>query len=102
MITWIRENTGLFSLAASLVLVISTVAVTRYQIAGLMAAQPEIQSHIHDTTRHIDPVRDSQREKQLETRIERLEEQIRRMDQRGWRRQDRETVNDERRTGRAR
>lgn len=82
MITWIRENTWLASLIGGAVIVISTVAISRYQLAGLIAAQPAIDTHIHDTTRHIDPMRDGMSQKQLVDRLERLEEEVRRMERR--------------------
>jgi len=82
MINWIRENAVIFTLALAAVGIISTVAVTRYQVSGLMDAQPAIQQHINDTTRHIDPVRDAEEKRQMRERIEQLERQIRWMERR--------------------
>jgi hypothetical protein len=80
MMNWIRENA--LSLAATAVICISTVAVTRFQIAGLVAAQPEIRHHMNDSTRHIDPQRDGESAEELKKRIERLERHIERLERR--------------------
>lgn len=82
MINRIRENGFLFSIAVVVAGAISTVAVTRYQISGLIAEQPEVQRHIHDTTRHIDPLRDIEARRQLIERIEKLEEHLERSERR--------------------
>jgi hypothetical protein len=81
MITWIKENTGLFSLLSSVVLIISSGAVAKYKLDELVEQQAEVQQHIHDTTRHLDPVRDTaarkrdqERIRKLEARLEKLEE----------------------------
>lgn len=76
MITWIRENGFLFSLAGGLLICVSTVAVSRYQLAGLVAAQPATHQHINDTSRHLDPQRDAEADKQLLERIQRLERRL--------------------------
>lgn len=76
MINWIRNNAPLASLAGALAIAIATVAVDRYQLSGLVAKQPEIEKHMGDTTRHIDPNRDPNRLKRLEERIDKLEEQL--------------------------
>ena len=76
MIAWIRENAVLFSIATGLVVCISTVAVDRYRLSGLFAAQPATHQHINDTTRHLDPQRDAEADRQLLERIERLERRL--------------------------
>ena len=88
MITWIRENAWLASILTGAVIAVSTVAVSRYQLSGLVASQPAVESHIHDTTRHIDPNRDPQSQKALIDRIEKLEERLNRLEGRrgdSWR-----------------
>jgi hypothetical protein len=82
MLTWIRENTGLFSLGATLVLVIAGGAVAYHQLSSLIETQKTNEAHQHDTTRHIDPMRDGMSQKHLVERLERLEEQVRRMESR--------------------
>ena len=82
MMNWIRDHMWLVSLLGGAVIVVSTVAVSRYQLSGLMENQPAIHSHIHDTTRHLDPMRDGMSQKHLVDRLERLEEQVRRMERR--------------------
>lgn len=77
MITWIRENAVLFSLAGGAVICISTLAVNRYQLSSLLAAQPITHQHINDTTRHIDQ-RDLDEIKELKDRIDRLERRLER------------------------
>jgi hypothetical protein len=81
MITWIRENTGIFSLAASAILVISAAAVGWNQLSGLVEQQPEIQRHLYDSSRHVD----AEEKKQLEERIKRLEDQVRELHVQRWR-----------------
>lgn len=76
MITWIRDNAVLFSVATSAILCLSTVAVARYQLAGLVASQAVTNQHMNDTTRHLDPYRDSESAKELKERIDRLERRI--------------------------
>lgn len=82
MITWIRENAALASVAGALVLAISTGAVAYHKLNSLDAAQPEVQHHIHDTTRHIDPARDPEALRKLEDRVNQLERQLRWMERR--------------------
>ena len=82
MINWIRENAAIVSIAGSLVLGVSGVAVARYQLSGLVEKQSEIEQHMHDTTRHLDPNRDPERLKKLEERVEQLERQLRWMERR--------------------
>lgn len=84
MITWLRENAALASVLAGFIAFISGGAVAFYRLNSLDAAQPGIQNHVHDTTRHIDPNRDPQALKSLEERVEKLEEQSRRTEGR-WR-----------------
>lgn len=74
MTTWIRENA--LSLAATAVICISTVAVTRYQLSGLVASQPAINQHVNDTTRHLDPYRDTEAAKDLKEEIRDLKRRI--------------------------
>ena len=82
MITWIRNNTALFSLAAGGVIVISSAAVGWHQLQGLVADQAEIRKHINDNSRHVDP----DREKELRAQVERLEERVRDLEsqRRAW------------------
>jgi len=82
MITWIRENASLVSFLGSAVLVISGAAVAKYQLSGLVAQQAEVQNHIHDTTRHLDPQRDAEEKRRLIERIEKLEERQERAERR--------------------
>jgi len=82
MIAWIRENAALVSLAATAVICISTVAVARFQLAGLVAAQTEVRQHMNDTTRHLDPHRDAETMKELKERIDKLEDHIERLERR--------------------
>lgn len=79
MIIWIRENAAIFSLLGTLIVCAGIVSVSRYQLAGLVAAQAEVRAHINDTTRHIDPQRDSEANKQLIDRLDRIERQIERV-----------------------
>lgn len=83
MIKWIRENAALASIAASVVLAISTGAVAYHQLSNLIEKQSSVDSHIHDTTRHIDPMRDGMSQKHLVERLERLEERVERQERRG-------------------
>lgn len=82
MLAWIKENVALFSITATLVICVSTAAVNRYQLAGLVAAQPAIQQHIVDSTRHLDPQRDPESTKQMREEIERLRQQVERLERR--------------------
>ena len=72
MITWIRNNTALFSLAAGGVIVISSAAVGWHQLQGLIADQAEVRKHINDNSRHVDP----DREKELREQVEQLEHRV--------------------------
>ena len=81
MITWIRENTGIFSLAASAILVISAAAVGWNQLSGLVEQQPEIQRHLYDSSRHVDP----EEKKRMEERIDSLESRLRELESHRWR-----------------
>lgn len=85
MITWLRENSGIVSLATSLILVISTAAVAYHELSNLIAAQVEVQKHINDSTRHLDPMRDGMTQKHLVERLERLEKRMERMEAQGRR-----------------
>jgi hypothetical protein len=76
VIKWIRENSFLFSIASTLVMVIASGAVAYHQLSELVAQQPEIQQHIHDNVRHIDPVRDKQAWDQLLHRVDALEKTV--------------------------
>lgn len=78
MLTWIRENAVLFSVASAAVMCISTVAVSRYQLSNLVAAQAAMSQHTNDTTRHLDPQRDAESVKELKERIDRLERKLER------------------------
>jgi uncharacterized membrane protein YhiD involved in acid resistance len=81
MITWLRENTGLVSLAGAAVVVIATAAVGWRQLSDLVAAQPEIQRHMYDASRHIDP----EEKENLEERIADLERRVRELEAQRWR-----------------
>lgn len=76
MITWIRDNAVLFSVATSAILCLSTVAVARYQLAGLVASQGVTNHHMNDTTRHLDPYRDTEAAKDLKEEIRDLKRRI--------------------------
>jgi hypothetical protein len=87
MINWIRENAGLASFLGSLIFIISTVAVSYHQLSGLIESQPAIQSHVHDSARHVDLARDAEEHKRLLDRVEKLEERLNWMEsRRGWNR----------------
>ena len=98
MITWIRNNTALFSLAAGLVIIISSAAVGWHQLQGLVAQQAEVQKHITDNARHVDP----DREKELREQVEQLEYRVGELEarRRAW--ELLRERNDNRRTDRAR
>lgn len=81
MITWLRENTGLVSLAGAAVVIIATAAVGWRQLSDLVAAQPEIQRHMYDDSRHIDP----EEKDKLEERIADLERRVRELEAQRWR-----------------
>ena len=87
MITWIRENAGIASILVGLIAIISGGAVAYHQLSMLIASQPAVENHIHDTARHIDPVRDAEIHKHLEEKVEKLEERIDEMEarQQRWR-----------------
>lgn len=76
MITRIKENLPFFSLLGALVVCVGTVAVSRYQLASLVAAQTEVRAHMTDTAHHIDPQRDSEAMRQLLERLDRIETQL--------------------------
>jgi septal ring factor EnvC (AmiA/AmiB activator) len=80
MVKWIRENSFLFTIGSTLVLIISAGAVANHQLSGLVAQQSEVQQHIHDNVRHIDPVRDKQAWQQLLDRIDKLEDKVRQIE----------------------
>ncbi len=82
MITWIRENAVLFSIVGTGVICISTVAVARFQLAALVAGQAEVRQHMNDTTRHLDPYRDTETTREMKAEIERLRNQIDRLERR--------------------
>jgi len=82
MITWIRENAVLFSIVGTGVICISTVAVARFQLAALVAAQAEVRQHMNDTTRHLDPYRDTESMKEMKAEIERLKNHVDRLERR--------------------
>ena len=82
MVTWIRENAAVLSLAASVALCVSTIAVARYQLQGLVSAQAEVRQHIYDSQRHLDPHRDPESMKEMKDKIERLERHIERLERR--------------------
>lgn len=82
MITWIRENAALFSLATALVVFISGAAVGWHQLDGVVGNQVITDAHIHDSTRHLDPIRDAEMHKRLEERINKLEERLRELESR--------------------
>jgi hypothetical protein len=81
MLTWIRENIALASVLAGLVGVISTGAVGWHQLSELVAAQPEVQKHIYDSSRHVDA---EEKKKQAEE-IEELKRQVRDLQIQRWR-----------------
>lgn len=78
MITWIRENTALFSLVTGAVIFISTVAVGWHELQGLVAWQPIVEQHMDDTARHVNP----EEAKQTQERLEKLEERVRELEMR--------------------
>ena len=78
MITWIRENGAVISIAGTIFICVSIVAVNRYQLSGLVAAQPMIHQHVNDSTRHLDAARDAETNRQLLERINQLERKIER------------------------
>lgn len=82
MITWVRENSVLFSIIGTGVICVSTVAVARFQLSALVSAQAEVRQHMSDTTRHLDPSRDAESARELKDRIDRLEKQIERLERR--------------------
>jgi len=82
MITWIRENAALFSIVGTGVICISTVAVARFQLAALVASQAEVRQHMNDTTRHLDPYRDTEATKEMKAEIERLRDRLERLERR--------------------
>ena len=82
MITWIRENAVLFSVIGTGVICISTVGVARFQLAALVAAQAEVRQHMNDTTRHLDPYRDTEAMREMKAEIDRLREHIDRLERR--------------------
>jgi len=82
MINWIRENAVLFSVVGTGVICISTVAVARFQLAALVAAQSEVRQHMNDTTRHLDPYRDTEATKEMKAEIERLRDRLDRLERR--------------------
>jgi hypothetical protein len=93
MITWLRENIALASVLAGLVGVISTGAVGWHQLSELVAAQPEVQRHIYDSSRHVD----AEEKKKTQERIEELERQVRDLQIQRWRAHiDRQRGNDRR------
>ncbi len=81
IITWIRENIALASVVAALVGAISTGAVAYHQLSDLVASQPEIQKHLYDTSRHVDP----EEKRKMEGRIEELETRLRSLEEQRWR-----------------
>jgi hypothetical protein len=81
MITWLRENAALASVLGGFVLVISTGAVAYHQLSDLVAAQPEIQRHIYDDSRHVDP----EAQKKQEEEIEELKRRVRELEIQRWR-----------------
>lgn len=81
MITWIRENIALASVLAGLVGVVSTGAVAYHQLSEIVAQQPEIQRHLYDASRHVDP----ETQKKVEERIEDLEQRLRVLEAARWR-----------------
>lgn len=82
MITWIRENAVLASLAGGLILAISTAAVAYHQLSSLVAAQPEIQRHLYDSSRHVDP----EEKKRMQEEIQDLKRQVRELQAQRWER----------------
>jgi hypothetical protein len=82
MITWIRENLALASVLAGLVGVISTGAVGWHQLSELVAAQPEIQKHLYDDSRHVD----AEEQKKQEERMAELERRVRELEAQRWQR----------------
>jgi hypothetical protein len=81
MITWIRENASLFSLLGGAVVIIATFAVGYHQLSDLVAAQPEIQKHLYDDSRHVDP---EERKKQQEE-MEDLKRRVMQLEAARWR-----------------
>lgn len=81
MITKIRDNAPLFSLLGGAILIISAGAVGYYQLSGLVAAQPEIQRHIYDSSRHVN----AEVEKKKEEEIEDLKRRVRELEAQRWR-----------------
>jgi hypothetical protein len=81
--TWIRNNTWIVSIVSTLVVAIGVGAVDHYQLKSLVGEQSEVQHHIHDTTRHLDPARDTQAQAQLLDRVKHLEEKVVRLESRG-------------------
>jgi hypothetical protein len=96
MINWIRENAVLFSLAASLVLVMSGGGVAYYQLTVLIEEQKANEQHIHDPLRHIDPMRDGMSQRHLVERLERLEERAIRLEAQLQRQRERGRATDRR------
>lgn len=78
MITWVRENSAALSVAGTVFICVSIIAVNRYQLSGLVAAQPVVHQHINDSTRHLDAQRDAETTRQLLERISQLERKVER------------------------
>lgn len=81
MTTWLRENGQLVSLLGAAVVAIAAFAVGWHQLSGLVAAQPEIQRHIYDSSRHVDP----EAEKKMEERMDDFERRLRELEAQRWR-----------------
>lgn len=82
MIDWIRKNTGLVSLLASIIVVVSTIAVAYHQLSELISAQPEIQRHLYDNSRHVDP----EEKKRSQEEIDELKRRVRELEAQRWQR----------------
>lgn len=82
MIDWIRKNTGLVSLLTSIIVVVSTIAVAYHQLSELISAQPEIQRHLYDNSRHVDP----EEKKRSQEEIDELKRRVRELEAQRWQR----------------
>jgi hypothetical protein len=82
MITWIRENAGLASLLGAGILIISSAGVAYHQLSGLVAQQPEVERHLYDSSRHVDP----EEKKKVEERLSDLERRVRELEAQRWQR----------------
>lgn len=79
MLEWIRSNLPVIALGVTLV---GAVFVANYRLQMVEEGVKTVSDHRWDSTKHLDPIRDPAREKEIRDSLERLEMKLDRLETR--------------------